>query len=42
LRNSLALFSWIELVAILIFMRLPTIGRVDVQAAREQARLCGR
>src|SRR5258708_24348935 len=25
LRNSLALFSWIELVAILIFMRLPTI-----------------
>jgi hypothetical protein len=39
LRNSLALFSWIELVAILIFMRLPTIARVDVQAAREQARL---
>jgi MFS transporter, ACS family, glucarate transporter len=27
LRNSLALFSWIELVAILIFMRLPTIAR---------------
>jgi MFS transporter, AAHS family, 3-hydroxyphenylpropionic acid transporter len=39
LRNSLALFSWIELVAILIFMRLPTIAGVDVQAAREQARL---
>jgi len=27
LRNSLALFSWIELVAILMFMRLPTIAR---------------
>lgn len=27
LRNSLALFSWIELVAILIFIRLPTIAR---------------
>lgn len=26
LRNSLALFSWIELVAILMFMRLPTIA----------------
>jgi len=26
LRNSLALFSWIELVAILAFMRLPTIA----------------
>ncbi len=39
LRNSLALFSWIELVAILIFMRLPTFARVDAQAAREQARL---
>jgi cyanate permease len=37
LRNSLGLFSWIELVAILIFMRLPTIAGVDVQAAREQA-----
>jgi MFS family permease len=24
LRNTLALFSWVELVAILIFMRLPT------------------
>jgi sugar phosphate permease len=36
LRNSLALLSWIELVAILIFMRLPTIARVDVQAARER------
>jgi sugar phosphate permease len=39
LRNSLALFSWFELVAILIFMRLPTSARVDVQAAREQAHL---
>jgi len=27
LRNSLALFSWIELVAILVFMRLPTSAR---------------
>ena len=27
LRNTLALFSWIELVAILMFMRLPTIAR---------------
>jgi sugar phosphate permease len=27
LRNSLALFSGIELVAILMFMRLPTIAR---------------
>jgi cyanate permease len=36
LRNSLALFSWIELVAILIFTRLPTIVR---QHAREQASL---
>jgi MFS family permease len=39
LRNSLALFSWIELVAILIFTRLPTIVRVDLQHAREQASL---
>src|SRR5579864_2078891 len=39
LRNSPALLSWIELVAILIFMRLPTTEGVDVQAAREQARL---
>src|SRR3984893_17073314 len=30
LRNTLALFSWIELVAILAFMRLPTIASVDV------------
>jgi cyanate permease len=30
LRNTLALFSWIELVAILMFMRLPTIARMDV------------
>jgi cyanate permease len=30
LRNTLALFSWIELVAILMFMRLPTIASVDV------------
>src|SRR5713101_2141588 len=29
LRNTLALFSWIELVAILMFMRLPTIASVD-------------
>ena len=27
LRNSLALFSWIELVAIVVFMQLPTISR---------------
>lgn len=27
LRNSLALFSWVELMAILMFMRLPTIAR---------------
>jgi len=27
LRNSLALFSWIELVAILVFMRLPATAR---------------
>ena len=39
LRNSLALLSWIELLAILIFMRLPATEGVDVQAAREQARL---
>jgi cyanate permease len=30
LRNTLALFSWIELVAILAFMRLPTIASADV------------
>jgi cyanate permease len=30
LRNTLALFSWIELVAILMFMRLPTIASVDL------------
>src|SRR5467141_2038682 len=30
LRNTLALFSWVELVAILVFMRLPTIASVDV------------
>jgi len=30
LRNTLALFSWIELIAILMFMRLPTIASVDV------------
>jgi cyanate permease len=29
LRNTLALFSWIELVAILMFMRLPTIAGMD-------------
>src|SRR5882762_6870509 len=28
LRNTLALFSWIDLVAILMFMRLPTIASV--------------
>ena len=28
LRNALALFSWIDLVAILMFMRLPTIASV--------------
>src|SRR6266403_3776988 len=30
LRNALALFSWIELLAILMFMRLPTIASVDL------------
>src|SRR5882762_6168129 len=30
LRNTLALFSWIDLVAILMFMRLPTIASMDV------------
>jgi cyanate permease len=30
LRNTLALFSWIELVAIFVFMRLPTTASVDV------------
>jgi cyanate permease len=30
LRNTLALFSWIELIAVLMFMRLPTIAKVDV------------
>jgi cyanate permease len=30
LRNTLAVFSWIELVAILTFMRLPTVARADV------------
>jgi MFS family permease len=30
LRNTLALFSWIELVAILMFMRLPAIAIMDV------------
>ena len=30
LRNTLALFSWIELIAILMFLRLPTIAKVDV------------
>jgi MFS family permease len=30
LRNTLALFSWIELVAILMFLRLPKIASVDV------------
>jgi cyanate permease len=30
LRNTLALFSWIDLVAILMFMRLPTIASVHV------------
>ena len=30
LRNTLALFSWIELVAILMFLRLPTIASMDV------------
>jgi len=29
LRNTLALFSWIDLVAILMFMRLPTIASMD-------------
>jgi cyanate permease len=30
LRNTLALFSWIELVAILMFLRLPTIASADL------------
>jgi len=30
----LALFSWIELVAILMFMRLPTIASEDVSAIK--------
>src|SRR5260370_38651533 len=30
LRNTLALFSWIELVAILMFSRLPTIATGDL------------
>ena len=30
LRHTLALFSWIELVAVLMFVRLPTIARVGV------------
>jgi sugar phosphate permease len=30
LRNTLALFSWIELVAILMFMRLPAIASVEL------------
>jgi hypothetical protein len=32
MRNTLALFSWIELVAILMFLRLPTISNVEVSA----------
>jgi cyanate permease len=32
LRNTLALFSWIEIVAILAFMWLPTIASVDVSS----------
>jgi MFS family permease len=35
LRNTLALFSWIELVAILMFMQLPTIASVDVSNIRQ-------
>jgi MFS family permease len=30
LRNTLALFSWIDLVAILMFLRLPTIAGLDL------------
>jgi cyanate permease len=30
LRNTLALFSWIELVAIVMFLRLPRIASMDV------------
>jgi cyanate permease len=38
LRNTLALFSWFELVAIIAFMRLPTITSVDVcEAERTSA-----
>jgi MFS family permease len=34
MRNTLALFSWIELVAILMFLRLPTISNVEVSAPK--------
>jgi cyanate permease len=34
LRNTLALFSWIELIAILMFMRLPIISNVEVSAIK--------
>ena len=37
LRNSLALFSGIELVAILMFMQLPKIANVDVSNTQPQA-----
>jgi hypothetical protein len=30
LRNTLALFSWVDLLAIVMFMRLPTIASMDV------------
>jgi len=34
LRNTLAVFSWIELVAILMFMQLPTISSINVSAIK--------
>ena len=34
LRNTLALFSWIELVAILMFMQLPTIATDNRERGR--------
>jgi cyanate permease len=43
LRNTLALFSWIELVAILMFLRLPAIASVEVSnIERASASFAGR
>ncbi len=35
LRNTLALFSWIELLAVLAFLRLPAVSGSDVSWSRE-------